>query len=165
MLQTLHVSASPKHLRPRGSAGCYGHRMRWLVVVVVSGVLHACTQSCPARGCVDAGVTLCAPLDNATHLRVCRNSGCSEIVYEPEVMYLDNGIGAVTRTGGCVVVGTTPRGMDGDIYLVTGWDSDGNELGSYRWTATYERIYPNGEECDRDDPLPCLEATLQPVAP
>jgi hypothetical protein len=49
---------------------------------------------------------------------------------------------------------------DGDLYSVELRASDGTLILARRWTARYERFYPNGKQCDDG----CLRAHLTPAS-
>lgn len=124
-----------------------------LAVVLVAGCIN---QFCTAKGCWSQ-TDVCAGPDTA-HWRVCRNELCTEQMGDQTV---EEGLvlGGVFATPGCISVTPTGRLLkDGDIYTLTRWADDGTEVASYRWTAEYEKIFPNGEDCDGD--YFCMQATL-----
>lgn len=118
-------------------------------------LLESCTEYCTQLGCSPV-VSLCVPVVSTTHLRVCRNTTCSEVMYTPEPTYSLNGLGPITRAQGCIDVAALGGEQDGDVYTLTGWDANGNVVDDYRWTATYETSYPNGEACGPACPVPML---------
>ncbi len=126
-----------------------------LAILVVPLVLEACTTYCTLVGCAST-VEMCVPLATTTHLRVCRNSTCSEVLYSPAESYVTNALGPISQYDGCVSVEPPTDGENGDVFTVTGWDADGNVVDDYRWTATYTPYYPNGERCGPE----CQRATL-----
>ncbi|MFN0246829.1 MAG: hypothetical protein ACKV2T_07960 [Kofleriaceae bacterium] len=113
---------------------------------------------CTLVGCGEA-VEMCVPLVTTPHIRVCRNELCTEVVRGATEVYLKNEIGPVYQFEGCIATDISEAARDGDIYTLTGFDANGDVVDEYRWTATYEAYYPNGEECGPE----CLRPSLTVV--
>ncbi len=132
------------------------------IALLAMGValLESCNTMCTLIGCADV-VEMCAPIVTTAHLRVCRESECSDVTYGPSETYVENDLGPIVRFQGCISVDLPSDPRDGDVYTVTGWDADGNEVDYYEWTATYELFYPNGERCGPE----CHRVTLTDTTP
>ena len=66
------------------------------IALLAMGValLESCNTMCTLIGCADV-VEMCAPIVTTAHLRVCRESECSDVTYGPSETYVENDLGPI----------------------------------------------------------------------
>ncbi|MFN0246869.1 MAG: hypothetical protein ACKV2T_08165 [Kofleriaceae bacterium] len=131
--------------------------MKRLAVVFVWLFIEACNQPCGDAGCTDK-IEMCVPLASPVRIRVCRNTLCSEVQYQPSERHIQTGIGLISREGSCIVTEVSAVATNGDVYTLTGWDANDIIVDEYDWTATYEVTTPDGVNCGE-----CLRPTLTEI--
>jgi hypothetical protein len=135
--------------------------MRSVLMLMLVGAmvpaLEGCNQPCGDAGCTDM-IEMCVPLASPARIRVCRNTLCSEVEYQPSERHTETGIGLISREGNCIVTEVSAVAADGDVYTLTGFDANGTVVDEYEWTTTYEETTPDGAGCGT-----CLRPTLTEV--